>query len=244
MLIFMAVAAGSYFWGRLEPGYGLARRICCWTAFGAINVATAATFLFAAACFVQALLLVVVRVFGMESVGLSPNDFLSPEFNLPSRYLWFPIVAVLVGCLPWVKDRGDFRISRGYYLAVVAGLTALAWSKITPSETVSIALFGIMALAVVLPSLLLLWNPRRRPWRPLLVLVAITTAIWGLVVVRLAKDAGWGPGRDVPLSEWFSLWFLAAYAVALLVGVARGLVGWVGWLLRRALGRRMLVADI
>ena len=245
MLIFMAVAAGLYSWGRLEPGHGLARRICCWTAFGAINVATAATFLFAAVGFVQALLLVVVRVFyphgGMETVSLPPSHFLSPEFNLLG---WFPVVAVLVGCLPWVKDRGCFRMSRGYYLAVVAGLSVLILSRITPSETVSSALFGIMALAVVLPSLLLLWNPRRRPWRPLLLLVLATTAIWGLVVVRLAKDSGWGPSEHAPLSDWFSVWFLAAYAVALLAGVARGLVGWLGWLLCRALGRRMHVADI
>ncbi len=54
----------------------------------------------------------------------------------------------------------------------------------------------------------------------------------------VAKDPGeWGPGAYTPVVEWFSLWFPAAYAVALLALAVR-VLGWLGRLLRATIAKR------
>jgi hypothetical protein len=222
LLIFMAVASGLYSWGQVKPGLSLLRRICSWTAFGLAGVAVAIMFLSAAANLVPALLLVAESILHMhlfDEGGLLHGYIFSPEFKLHGGInLSSLIVPVLVGCLPWRKENIRIRISRGYYLAVLAGLTVLASTGDKLPAPFTGVLFGIMALAVVLPSLLLIWNPRRL-WWTLLVLVIAITAVWGFVLVRLAMDSSdW---RYTPLSEQCSFWFIAAYAVALLIVVAR-----------------------
>ncbi len=192
LLIFMAVATGLYSWWPLKTGQRLLRRLALSTVYAAVDVAAAVMFLIAAAYCCPSLLLIAEAVFHLhafdEKAGLA-HDLYSSEFDLPGKFLLFVIVAALVGCLPWRKDHVHFRVSRGYYVAVLAGLTALAWIKVSPREIITGVLFGIMALAVVLPSLLLLWKPRRRRWA-LLLLAAGTTALWGLIVILLTRNAG------------------------------------------------------